>query len=116
MAHVRGDLGPSAPAMIIVSSRELGNTTVPRIARKLAAAFLKPIPEPRTVVVPGTKQAVRVDGLIAMEEGLSTDGVERITIVVAKRRNEAVAFTIRTRPDDDLAEAVESLIASFAIR
>ncbi len=116
MAHIRGEIGPSSPAMVIVSSRERRDTTIPRIARKLAAAFLEPVPEPRSVVVPGTKQAVRVDGLIDMEEGLGEDGVERITIVVAARRGDAVARTIRTRPGDDVSDAVEALTRSFAVR
>ena len=115
MAHVRGDLTASAPAVVIVSSRELRDGTVPRLARTLAGSFVPPPPEPRPVSVPGTKQAVRLDGLIVMEEGLTEDAVERIAIVVAKRRREAVALTVRTRPTDDVSAAVEALIASFAI-
>jgi hypothetical protein len=116
MAHVRGDIVPSAPALVIVSSRELRDTTVARLAGQLAEALLGPPPEPRPVSVPGTKQAIRVDGLIAMEEGLTVDGVERIAIVVAARRREAIALTVRTRPADAVSAAVEALIASFAIR
>jgi hypothetical protein len=115
MTHVRGDIAPSAPALVIVSSRELRGGTVPRLARKLAAELLPPCPEPKRLAVHGTKQAMRVDGLIAMDEGLTDDGVERIAIVVAARRREAVALTVRTRPVDDVAAAVEALIASFAI-
>jgi hypothetical protein len=116
MAHIRGEFAPSAPAIVIVSSRVLGDSTVPRLARKLAKSFLKPVAEPQPVAVLGTKQAVRVDGLIEMEEGLSEDGVERIAIVVAKRRGEAVVLTIRTRPDDDVTDAIGELLRSFAVR
>jgi hypothetical protein len=116
MAHVSGDLAPFAPALVIVSSRELRGGTVPRLARKLAGALIPSPPEPRPVAVSGTKQAMRVDGLIAMGEGLTADGVERIAIVVAKRRREAIALTVRTRPEDDVAGAVEALIGSLTIR
>jgi hypothetical protein len=115
MAHVSGELAPSAPAMVIVSSRALEGGTVPRLARTLAESCVAPPPRPRAIAVPGAKQAVRLDGLIRMEEGLTADGVERIAIVVAKRRGEAVALTVRTRPADDVDAAVEALIASFAI-
>jgi hypothetical protein len=114
MAHVRGDLAPSAPAFVVVSSCLLLDTTVPRLAYKLARSFKTPA-EPRPISVTGTKQAVRVDGLIEIEEGLSEDGVERIAIVIAARRDEAIVLTIRTQPEDDVAEHVEALIRSFAI-
>jgi hypothetical protein len=114
MAHIRGDLAASAPAVIIVTSRALRDTSVRALARKLAGSFTTPT-EPQPIDVPGTNRSLRVDGLIEIEEGLTEDWIERIAIVVAARRDEAITLTVRTRPADDVAGAVEALIASFAI-
>jgi hypothetical protein len=114
MVHVRGEIVPDAPAFAIVSTR--AGVTVSRLAKKLAGSLMAPRNPPRAIAVPGTKHAVRVDGLIEMEEGLSADGVERITIVITARRHDVLVLTVRTRPNDDVRDAVESLVGSFVVR
>ena len=115
MVHIRGDIAPGAPAVVIVTSQALRDSTVHTRARQLAAS-LRTATEPRPIDVPGTSRSLRVDGLVEVEEGLADDWIERIAIVVAVRGNEVIGLAARTRTGDDVAGAVEALIASFAIR
>lgn len=84
------------------------------LAAQLADAFAD-ASEPRKLAVRGSRRAARVDGLIDMGEGLSEDGIERISTVVAELPNEFVVLTIRTRPSDAVDHAIDAVIASFWI-
>jgi hypothetical protein len=115
MAHLRGEIAPGAPALGVVSTQER-DRSARACVRRLAASFEPPHPEPRAAAVAGARGAWRIDGRLDMEEGLTADGIERIAVVVAARRHDLVVLTVRTRPDDDVGDAVDRLIASFAVR
>jgi hypothetical protein len=114
MAHLRGEIAQDAPVFGVLGTRERSRGSAPQLASKLASEFVEP-GEPRKVRVSGSLRAARVDGLIDMGEGLSEDGIERISIVVAELRREFVILTIRTRPSDDIEDAVDELIDSFSV-
>jgi hypothetical protein len=114
MTHLRGEIAAGAPCFGVVSTRARGSASAAELAAKLAEAFVQPN-APRGVLVEGSRNAARVDGLIDMEEGLSHDGIERIAILVAELSHEFIVLTIRTRPCDIVESAVDAVITSFSI-
>ena len=116
MAIVRGEVAPDAPAVVILTARSRSGVTVRAFARTFTASFTEPPGEGRSVRVAGARSAIRLDGLIEIEEGLSEDSIERIALVLAATAHEFVTLTVRTRPDDRVSEAVQELVASFTVR
>ena len=112
----RGWVGEE-PFSVIVSTRKRTGTTLRRACDKIAAGFRDGPHESREVDVPGAKGARRVDGLIDLEEGLGEppDWTERFAVVVAAATRELVLLTVRCRPEADLAEAVEDVVASLEL-
>jgi hypothetical protein len=115
MVHLRGEIAPDAPAFGVVSTQER-DPSARAAAHRLAASCEPPWPEPRSVVVAGARDAFRFDGRFDIEEGLTADGIERIALVVAARRRDLVVLTLRTRPQDGVAAAIDRLMASLVLR
>jgi hypothetical protein len=108
----RGWIG-DAPVTVIVQERQL-ETGFNEWVRRVASLWLEAEP-PRRITVPGAKDAVRIDGLIEFD-GLGAAGDrERCLTVCAKRGRRAVGLTIRSRPEDDVGEALEAIVASLAL-
>jgi ribulose-bisphosphate carboxylase large chain len=114
MDHLRGELVPGAPVFGVLSTRPRRGESPTDLARRLAAEFLEPS-SARAARVAGSGAAARVDGQIDMGEGLAEDGIERIAIVVAEAGDELVTLTVRTRPTDPVADAVDDLLASLRL-
>jgi hypothetical protein len=115
MVHLRGEIAPGAPAFGVVSTQER-DPGARAAARRLAASCEPPLPEPRAVSVAGARDAFRFDGRFDIEEGLTADGIERLALIVAARRRDLVVLTVRTRPEDDVAAAIDQLMASLEVR
>jgi hypothetical protein len=115
MSHLRGEIAPGAPVFGVLTTQERSGGSAEKRAAELARPFVEPC-EPRRVQVSGSRRAARVDGRIEMEEGLSEDGVERISIVVAELKREFAVLTVRTRPRDAVERVVDGLMASFGVR
>ena len=112
----RGWIGEE-PFSVIVSTRRRTGTTLRRTCERMSVGFRDGAREGLEVDVPGSKGARRVDGLIEIEEGLGEppDWTERFTVVVAAATRELVLLTVRRRPEADLAEAVEGVVASLQL-
>ena len=60
--------------------------------------------------------ARRVEGVGRIEEGVSPDGLERWTVVVAGRgRREHVTLTVRVPLDADLGAEVDAIVAGLTV-
>jgi hypothetical protein len=67
---------------------------------------------PRSIVVPGSPRAERVDGLALL--GTPAEP-QTLTMVFAKAGDELVTLSIRSWPRDDLGRGVERILLSFEI-
>jgi hypothetical protein len=114
MAHLRGEIAPACPFFGVLSTSERHRQSAWERARDLGAGFVEPA-EPARASVAGARRAARVDGRIDMEEGLTADGIERISVVVAETAREFVVLTVRTRPEDPVEGAVEAILGSFRV-
>ena len=107
----RGWIG-EAPLTVTVQERQLEHGFNEWV-RQMTSFWLE-AELPRRIIVSGATDAVRIDGAIEFD-GLGAAGErERCIAVYAKRRRRAVVFTIRFRPEDDIGEALEAIVASFA--
>jgi hypothetical protein len=79
--------------------------------RARATLFRDPV-KPRSIVVPGSPHAERLDGVT---RGDSPAEPQTLAIVFATAREELVTLTIRSWPRDDLDRAVERILGSFEI-
>ena len=114
MVHLRGELPPGALFFGVVTTRPLGLWTVQAFASHITKSVVAR-EGPRQVEVPGSSSAVRRDGIIDFEDEPSEEDVWRITVIVAEAAGELVTLSLRTRPEDAVAEAVEEVVASFAV-
>jgi hypothetical protein len=112
---LRGWLHDAAPATIVVATRPRRGVTLRAEARRLGAGFEDPPGDGAAAAVEGARGARRVDGLIDLGEGVSPDGIDRCATIVAAGRRALVLLTVRTRPDDDAADAVEQVLASLRV-
>jgi hypothetical protein len=78
-----------------------GRTTLFRQARS-----------PRSIVVPGSPRAERLDGLTQLSNPAEP---QTLTMVFAIARDERVTLSIRSWPRDDLGREVERILGSFEI-
>ena len=108
MALCRGEFAPGSPACIIAGSRDRGDWTLNKLARRLGG-------EGVPVDVTGARGARRVDFELYVEEGLALDYVERLTLVVAARRRDFVSLTVRTIAEHDHRDTVERIVRSLAV-
>ena len=117
MAIYRGWVADD-PMSTIVSSRPRQGLTLRRLCGRLGADFHTPTGGGDAIAVPGANGARRIDGLLDLEEGLGEppQWAERVTVVVAAARREFVALTVRRRPDVELDDTVERVVASFELR
>ena len=104
----RGWLGDHA-VTIVVTKRDRRGVTLRSEARRLGGE------EGDEIDVPGAQGARRVDRVIEMEEGVSPDGIERMTLVVAARRREFVLMVVRVPEGAPVSEDVEAIVASLEL-
>jgi hypothetical protein len=71
--------------------------------------------EPRRITIPGAGDAVRIDGYIEFDGLGAENDREHCIAVCAKARMQAVALTIRSRPEDGISAALEPIVASFEL-
>ncbi len=114
MAHLRGELLPGAPFFGVVSTRWRDGSSIDDFVAELATVIVGR-GHGHEFEVRGCRRGWRLDGLIEMDEGLTADGVERITIVTGEGTEEFVSLTVRTRPEDAVAESVEEVLTSFRV-
>ena len=116
MAIARGWLSDSAPATIIVTTRPRTAWTLRKLARHLGQSYDEDVGDGRPFEVSGAHGARRLDGRHLREEGVSPDGVEHMTVVVAASREEMIVLTVRTPFEDPVLEQVETIIASLEVQ
>ena len=67
------------------------------------------------IKVPGAADAARIDGVIEFDGLGAKNDRENCTTVLAKQSGRVWSLTVRTRPEDDVAAAVEPIVASFEL-
>jgi hypothetical protein len=107
----RGWIG-EAPVTVIVQVTGLESGFNERV-REIARHWLEH--ESRRIEVEGAADAARVDGVIEFDGLGAKDDRENCTTVVAKNRGRVWSLTVRTRPEDRIADAVEPIVASFVL-
>ena len=115
MFVLRGWLHDSAPATIVVTTRPRKGVTLRAEMRRLGAGFESPPGDGTKIEVAGAHGARRIDGLVDLGEGVSSDGIDRIATVVAAGRRALMLLSIRTRPQDEAAAEVERVIRSLTL-
>jgi hypothetical protein len=107
----RGWVG-DAPMTVIVQVKPL-ESGFNEWVRQLHRVWLEHHSE--RIEVPGAADAARIDGVIEFDGLGAKDDRESCTTVVAKRAHRVWSLTVRTRPEDGIADAVEPIVASFAL-
>jgi hypothetical protein len=69
----------------------------------------------RRTRVRNAKDAARIDGVIEFDGLGAKDDRENCTTLVAKRKSRVWSLTVRTRPEDGVADAVEPIVSSFEL-
>ena len=67
------------------------------------------------IKVPGAADAARIDGVIEFDGLGAKDDRENCTTVAAKNKRRVWSLTVRTRPEDGIADTVEPIVASFEL-
>jgi hypothetical protein len=107
----RGWIG-DAPMTVVVQERELKGSFSDWV-RRVHHSWLEH--SQRRVEVPGATDAIRTDGRIEFDGLGAEDDIENCTTVIAKRGHHVWSLTVRTRPEDGIADAVEPIVASFEL-
>lgn len=107
----RGWVG-DAPMTVIVQVKTL-ETGFNEWVRQLHRVWLEH--DARRIEVPGAADAARIDGLIEFDGLGAKDDRENCTLVAAKLKRRSWSLSIRTRPEDGIADAVEPIVASFEL-
>ena len=106
-----GVLCGDAHTVVAVNVTPLHVRSVADSVRARAALFRDPV-APRSIVVPGSPCAERLDGLT---HGDSPAEPQTLAMVFAIAGDELVTLSIRSWPRDDLGRAVERILDSFEI-
>jgi hypothetical protein len=106
-----GLLCGDAHTVVAVNVTPLGVRSLADSVRARATLFRDPGP-PRSIVVPGSPRAERLDGLT---HGDSPAEPQTLAMVFAIAGDELVTLSIRSWPRDDLSREVERILASFEI-
>ena len=69
----------------------------------------------RRIHVRGAKDAIRSDGVIEFDGLGAKDDRENCTTVIAKRGRRVWSLTVRSRPEDGIAEQLEPIVGSFEL-
>jgi len=107
-----GTLCGEVPAVVAVNLTPLGDRHLRHIVERAAAGLRAASVERRPCDVPGAARSERRDGLT---RGDSPVEPERITIVAAAFKEEAILLTVRSWPRDDVEAAMERIVAAFEI-
>ena len=107
-----GFLCADAHTVVAVNVTPLDKRSLTDSVRARASLFRDPGP-PRSVVVPGSPRAERLDGLT---HGDSPAEPQTLAMVFAIAGDELVTLSIRSWPRDDLGQEVERILDSFEIR
>lgn len=106
-----GFLCGDAHTVVAVNVTPLHVRSLADSVRARATLFRDPAP-PRSIVVPGSPRAERLDGLT---HGDSPAEPQTLAMVFAVARDELVTLSIRSWPRDDLGREVERMLDSFEI-
>ncbi len=106
-----GCLCGDAHTVVAVNVTPLQVRSLADSVRARATLFRDPVP-PRSIVVPGSPRAERLDGLT---HGDSPAEPQTLAMVFAIARDELVTLSIRSWPRDDLGREVERILDSFEI-
>ena len=101
MTICRGVFAPGSPAAIIVSTRP-----------ERAPGAIKG----ERIEVPGARDAHRFHNEMHVEEGLAFDYLERVDVVVAKRKHDFVTLSVRTIASDGHNRIIDRVIDSIVVR
>ena len=106
-----GYLCGDAHTVVAVNVTPLDVRSLAESVRARTTLFRDPV-SPRSIVVPGSPRAERLDGLT---HGDSPAEPQTLAMVFAIARDELVTLSIRSWPRDDLDREVERIIDSFEI-
>jgi len=106
-----GYLCGDAHTVVAVNVTPLEGRSLAESVRARAALF-RQIHPPRSIVVPGSSRAQRLDGVA---QAGSPAEPQTLTMVCAIARDELVTLSIRSWPRDDLDREVERIVGSFEI-
>lgn len=112
---LRGWLNDSAPATLAVTTRPRKGVTLRAEARRHGDRFEEPPGDGTPIEVAGAHGARRLDGMIDVGGGVASEGIDRITVVIAAGRRALVMLTVRTRPADEAAAELEHAIRSLTV-
>jgi hypothetical protein len=112
---LRGWLNDSAPATLVVTTRRRKGVSLRTEVKRLGAGFERPPEDGTAVEVEGAHGARRIDGTVNVGEGVSSDGIDRVAVVIAAGRRSLVMLHIRTRPADEVTAEVERTIRSLVL-
>jgi hypothetical protein len=107
----RGWVG-EAPMTVIVQVKPLDGGFNEWV-RTLPRLWLEHVTE--RIEVPGAADAARIDGVIEFDGLGAKDDRENCTTVLAKHKRRVWSLTVRTRPEDEIGDAVEAIVASFEL-
>lgn len=108
----RGTLCGDVPTMVAVTLTPLAGRHLRHIVDRAAVGLRAASVQPRPWRVPGAARSERLGGLT---HGTSPAEPERIVIVAAVTGEEVVLLTVRSWPRDDVAAAMERIVAGFEI-
>lgn len=107
----RGWVG-EAPMTVIVQVKAL-EKGFNEWVREISRTWLEH--DAKRIEVAGAADAARVDGVIEFDGLGAEDDRESCTTLLAKRKGRVWSLTVRTRPEDGIADAVEPIVASFEL-
>jgi hypothetical protein len=110
-ADVGGYLCGDAHTVVAVNVTPVDGRSLAESVRARTALF-RQARSPRSIVVPGSPRAERLDGLTQLGNPAEP---QTLTMVFAIARDERVTLSIRSWPRDDLGREVERILGSFEI-
>jgi hypothetical protein len=106
-----GLLCGDAHTVVAVNVTPLRLTSLTESVKARATLFRDPA-QPRSIAVPGSARAERLDGLT---HGDSPAEPQTLTVILATAGEELVTLTVRSWPRDDLNRSVERILRSFEV-
>jgi hypothetical protein len=108
----RGWVG-EAPMTVIVQTKALDRGFLEWV-RELSSVWLEQ--KTKRVEVPGAADGMRIDGVIEFDGLGAKDDRENCTVIAARNKGRVWALTVRTRPEDQVSDEVEPIVASFELK
>jgi len=106
-----GFLCGDAHTVVAVNVTPLATRSLAESVKMRTTLFRDPV-QRRSIAVPGSPRAERLDGLTP---GDSPAEPQTLSVILAAARDELVTLTVRSWPREDLSHAVERILRSFEV-